>query len=279
MKKVLPLISLLFIGSCLYSQKVVEVGRSQTDYIEIASIQNTGSWTEIMMKVTPKKDMEATLHAPSGTYPFVLSDQKGNRYALTNQIGWGGPGSGGFGKKQLYSGVSFEFKLFFNKLPRVEDIYSLTEVNCEHEGCWNFYDIKLKDTPATETVVTFDKAWADYDVYDDAGRLGMRIHAKFTVDNMKGKTSYLSFRFMNEKDEFLTTSNTAYQNSLGQIALYRTLKPAYDSALYSDQFVFMPYEEFGLAAGNYVLKYDVDLLDESGNLIQHFTLGNFTFTK
>ena len=84
---------------------------------------------------------------------------------------------------------------------------------------------------------------------------------------------------MNEKDEFLTTTNTAFKNSLGQIALYRTLTPAYDNALYSDQFVFMPYEEFGLAEGNYVLKYDVDLLDESGNLIQHFTLGNFTFTK
>ncbi len=277
-KKVLPLVSMLLLGLQLYAQKIVEVGRSQTDYIEIASIQNAGSWTEVLLKVTPKKDMEATLHAPSGTYPFVLSDQKGNRYALKNQMGWNGPNDGGFGKRQLYTGTSFEVKLFFNKLPNVEDVYSLTEVSCDHEGCWNFYDIKLKDAPKAETVVTFDKVWVDYDVYDDSGRFGMRIHSKFSIENMKGITSYLSIRFMNEKDEFLTTTNTAFQNTLGQIALYRTLKPSYDSTLYSDQFVFMPYNEFKLAAGNYTLKYDVDLLDESGNLIKHFTLGNFTYT-
>ena len=272
-------ICLLFFSAQLSAQKIVEVGRSQTDYIIIADVQNTNSWTEVLLKVSPTKDMEATLHAPTGTYPFVLTDQKGNRYALIKQMGWQGSDNGGFGKRKLNAGLSFEVKLFFNRLPKAEDIYSMTEVNCDHEGCWNFYDIKLKEVAKEEANVTFDKAWVDYDVYDDKGKYGMRIHAKFNVKNMKGKLCYLSSRFMNDKDEFLTTTNTAFQNTNGQIAIYRSLRPSYEATVYNDESVFMPYDELGLTQGKYNLKYDIDLLDESGALLKHFTIGNFTYTR
>ena len=275
----LVLITILFWVFDLYGQMTVEVGRTQTDYITISEVKNTTSRTEILLKFNPTKDLEGTLHAPSGKNPFVLSDQKGNRYALVSQAGWNGTETGGFGKRKMHAGLAFEVKLFFNKLPNVADIYSLTEVGCDHDGCWNFYDIKLVDDSASKPSASLDSLWVDYDVYDDNGRFGMKIHAKFTVHNMKNKQCFLSSRFQDEKDEFLKTTNTAFQNKSGQISLFQSITPIYDSALFHDQSVFMPYNEFKLPKGKYSLKYDVDILDKSGNLIKHLKLGNFTFTQ
>ena len=271
------------------------------------------------------------MYAPSGKSPFVLTDKRGNRYALMSQTGWGGSLSGGFGSIQLTAYKKKYVKLFFNKLNNVNDIYSLTEVDCNGSHCWNFYNIKLngsnvtkiperttntttnkstrtysgnvnssgsssgsstsstKNTTKTTYVNTkkfdkskasakFDETWIDYDVYDEDGRYGMRIHTKFTVYNMKDQLCYFTVRFMKDK-KFLKTTNYKFKNTSGQIELKKSLRPAYESTVYKDKAVFMPYKELNLTKGKHYIKADVDVFHSDGSLLKHLGFKEFKYTK
>jgi hypothetical protein len=145
---------ILFFLLNLNAQNTITVGNSYSDYIKIVEIENTEAWTEVMLEFYPKKSTSGTLHAPSGKSPFVLTDKKGNRYALISQTGWGGSLSGGFGSSSLPAYEKKYVKLFFNRLNNVNDIYSLTEVDCSGTNCWNFYNIKISNKPLTTPSTT-----------------------------------------------------------------------------------------------------------------------------
>lgn len=261
-------------------QKIIEVGNTVSTYIKIVDVQNVGSWTEISLELAPTSAVNATLHSPSGKSPYVLSDQRGNRYALKSQMGWEGPDTGGYGTLQLLANQKKYVKLFFNKLDNLDEIYSLTELGCTGNGCWNFYDIKLKDKISEKkkpVQAAYMKTWVDYNVKNDAGELGMRIHVKFSVYNLKDGDCYLLVRFMNEKDEFLKTEKVEYASKSGQISLYKKLKPIYDQTTFNDVKVFMPYAELNLPKADHNLKYDLDLIYQNGELIKHFHIEKFSY--
>ncbi|XLS28157.1 hypothetical protein ACJD0Z_13210 [Flavobacteriaceae bacterium M23B6Z8] len=308
---------ILLVSLNLSAQNKITVGTSYSDYIKIIEIENTEAWTEVMLEFYPSSSTSGTLHAPSGTSPFVLTDKKGNRYALISQTGWGGSLSGGFGSVSLKANTKKYVKLFFNRLKSVNDIYSLTEVDCDGTNCWNFYNIKVgsasvtsssksksnynsndssssnsssnssttkttyvntKSLDKSKVSAKFEKTWIDYDVYDDNGDYGMRIHNKFFVYNMDGQTCYLTLRFM-KGENFLKTSNASYKNISGQIELKKTLKPAYASTVYNDKTVFMPYSELNLSSGKHLIKCDVDIFYADGTLLKHLGFKSFNYTK
>ncbi|WP_299439422.1 hypothetical protein [uncultured Aquimarina sp.] len=261
-------------------EKTIVVGNPTTTYVNIIDVQNMGNWTEISLEFNPTNDINATLHPPTGKSPFILSDQRGNRYALKNQMGWEGPDPGGYGTVKLVTNEKKYLKLFFNKLEKIDEIYSLTELGCE-TGCWNFYDISLKDkvieTVKKEDVSTkFTKSWVDYNVTED-GKKGMRIHGEFTVYNLKGKECYMLVRFADKDEKFLTTTKVGYKNVSGHISLYKKLIPKYNNSYYEDVVVFMPYTEFNLSKEYHNLKYDVDLIYKNGELIKHFEMVDFYY--
>ncbi|MDH7445706.1 hypothetical protein [Aquimarina sp. 2201CG14-23] len=280
MKKIILLCLIILSVQIKAQEKTVVVGNSTTTYVTITEVQNTGNWTEISLEFKPTNDINGTLHPPTSRSPFVLSDQKGNRYALKNQMGWEGPDAGGYGTVKLVPNQKKYLKLFFNKLEKIDDIYSLTELGCE-KGCWNFYDISLKDkiieTPKKENVSTkFTRTWVDYNVTEDEKK-GMRIHAEFTVFNLKDTECYMLVRFADKNEKFLTTTKIAYKNVSGQISLYKKLTPKFDKTYYADVNVFMPYTEFNLSKEYHDLKYDVDLIYKDGGIIKHFEMVSFYY--
>ncbi|WP_340199216.1 hypothetical protein [Ascidiimonas sp. W6] len=293
----------------LNAQNKITVGTSYSNYIKIVEVENTEAWTEVMLEFNPTSNSSGTLHAPSGKSPYVITDKKGNRYALISQTGWGGSLSGGFGSAQLKAYKKKYVKLFFNRLKNVNDIYSLTEVDCDGTNCWNFYDIKIStgttkvnsssnsnsssSSSSNKTKTTyvntssldkskvsakFEKTWIDYDVYDDSGNYGMRIHTKFFVYNMEKQKCYFTIRFMKGED-FLKTSDVAYKNISGQIELKKSLTPAYASTVYNDKAVFMPYNKLNLSAGEHMVKCDVDIFYADGTLLKHLGFKEFKYTK
>lgn len=134
------------------------------------------------------------------------------------------------------------------------------------------------DTDTAAKKADFDKIWVDYDVTDN-GRYGMRVHTKFTLNNMKGINSYIAV-FVQKKDGTrLQTKNRAFSSTQGELAAYRLLEPTYDKTDYDDANVFLPYSEFNLKRGKYNLSLDVDLLYKSGEFIQHLTYEDFDYTK
>lgn len=133
-------------------------------------------------------------------------------------------------------------------------------------------------TPASSASATFDKMWVDYDVTED-GRKGMRIHVKFSVTSMKNVDSYLAIYFEKKDGTKLTTSNTDYRSKSGQVALYKSLLPAYDETDYNDLQLFMPYNELNLGSGRFDLKMDVDVIYKGGDLVKHLNYYDFWFSQ
>lgn len=133
--------------------------------------------------------------------------------------------------------------------------------------------------PKSDGVKTeFERIWVDYNV-TEKGRLGMRIHVDCSVKNMKGVSSYLALYFQKKDGSKLLTDKDGFRSKDGQVALYKSLKPAYDDAVYADSQFFMPYEELNLKRGKYDLQIDVDLIYENGELAEHMTLYDFEYEK
>ncbi len=126
----------------------------------------------------------------------------------------------------------------------------------------------------------FDSIWVDYDITEEQ-QLGMRVHVKFTTHEMKGMDAYLAiyFEYNDEIAGILKDKNSKFASTVGDVAVYKAIKPAYEPAEYADLSVFMPYEEFDLEPGVYDLTMDVRLIYKAGGIIQDLTYYDFEYTK
>jgi hypothetical protein len=127
-------------------KNIVEVGRPPAfEYIQIMNIYNDEFTTVVEIKFAHTVDIEGTLHAPDGQYPYVLGDKQGKPYALKYQEGWRGPSAYGFGSITIPANTERIISLHFEKVADIEQVFSLTEKGCTSDGgsCWNFYNIKV----------------------------------------------------------------------------------------------------------------------------------------
>lgn len=150
--------------------------------------------------------------------------------------------------------------------------------------------VKVKEAPAVKEApvvdkrksgkasAEFEKIWVDYNVKEN-GRLGMRIHVKFSVFNMKDVDSNLTIYFEKADGTKLTTPNKKFSSRDGQVAVSRALKPGFDDTIYKDLEIFMPYDELKLNRGKYDLKMDADVTSENGDLVEHLGYHDFTYEK
>lgn len=122
----------------------------------------------------------------------------------------------------------------------------------------------------------FYRTWIDYNVTEN-NQKGMRIHTKFTANNMKGVDSYLAIYFETRDGVRLKDKNKKLYSTDGSVAVYRALKPGYDVATFDDLDVFIPYDELDLKPGDYKLRMDIDLIYKPGGLIQHLSFYNFDY--
>jgi hypothetical protein len=106
----------------------------------------------------------------------------------------------------------------------------------------------------------------------------MRIHAKFTVNNIKGVDSYLALYFETRDGKRLQDKNKKVYSSDGTVAAYKLLKPGYDITKYEDIDIFMPYDELDLGPGKYKLRIDADVIYKEGGMVGHLTFYDFDYT-
>jgi hypothetical protein len=87
----------------------------------------------------------------------------------------------------------------------------------------------------------------DYDVTDDSGKKGMRIHVKFIVDNAKDVPCQATAYFYDEATgETVKNTDPNYSSVVGDLVVSSTFKPGFDSTIYDDFILFMPYEQIRL---------------------------------
>lgn len=126
--------------------------------------------------------------------------------------------------------------------------------------------------------VTFEKLWIDYDV-TEGGKKGMRIHVAFTIYNMKGMDAYVAVYFEKKNGEGIEGISAEYRSKNGQLAVYKSIKPAYDDAVYKDLQLFMPYTEINVTKGKHDLKLDANIILTNGDMVKHLEDREFWFER
>jgi hypothetical protein len=124
----------------------------------------------------------------------------------------------------------------------------------------------------------FEKLWVDYDV-TESGVKGMRIHINFSIDNMKDVDGYVAVYFEKKNGEKILSETTGYRSKSGQLAVYKSIRPGYAEAVYTDLQLFMPYSAIKIPSGRHDLKMDVDIILKNGDMVKHLTDHEFWFER
>ena len=148
-----------------------------------------------------------------------------------------------------------------------------------------FVDFKASEAtivPVGEAGIgQFEDVWAEHNVYDEYGNMGMRIHAQFSVQNMEGKPCSAIAYFYDEYGDHLPDRNDNYNDMDGDIALGVDFTPPYSSTQYDDFQLFFPYAELDLEGnGLWEVQFVLQLVDNDKNEeITSSSAVSFTYTK
>lgn len=119
------------------------------------------------------------------------------------------------------------------------------------------------------------RIWVDHNTYQN-GQKGMRIHIRFTVDNMNGKTIYGYALFY--YGDNVTPLKDIYGNNLS-FSSYGT--PNYDGCRFEDFQIFVPYDGLNMqtGAGSIDLSFDISIRTSSGTELDRDNNTQFTYTQ
>lgn len=129
-----------------------------------------------------------------------------------------------------------------------------------------------------QTSAEIEKVWVDFDVYEN-NQKGMRIHLKFSVDNMLNKQGSCVAWFYFSNGTALKDYNSRYRTSGGQVSTSEEYKPGYTSSIFKDFKMFIPYDELHLAEGEQSLKFDLGIFDNNSKQIAISEYQNFSITQ
>lgn len=108
----------------------------------------------------------------------------------------------------------------------------------------------------------FNNVWVTHNMFQN-GQLGMNIHAKFGVSNMKGISGACGAFFYYGNGQKLMDFNQNYRASDGQVMVTAPITPIYDQALFEDFVIFMPYNELHMQPGTHSLKMKLSIFSSS----------------
>lgn len=131
---------------------------------------------------------------------------------------------------------------------------------------------------------TIDNIWVEHNVVQYVGlfpQKGMRIHVKFTVQNMLNKTGNIAAYFNFQDGTKLMDYNMSYRTSDGQVTVQGSFTPNYTNCVYNDYQLFMPYPELHCGSGTNYLHFNIEICERttgSWRMIQSSSPVNFTYT-
>lgn len=123
--------------------------------------------------------------------------------------------------------------------------------------CVAFTAIKAHTTADPDA--TLQKVWVDYDVTIQ-GEYGMNIHLDFTTYNMKGIPVELAiyFDYYDGNDlVWLKDNNGRYKSPGGYVGVAKKITANYETSVFTDVQIFMPYDELDLDAGEHDLSMEI----------------------
>lgn len=137
---------------------------------------------------------------------------------------------------------------------------------------------ELERIKKTQPNAAIENVWVDHNVMSGLIK-GMKIHVKFTVNNMLQKTGACSVYFYFSNGTPLNDYNGNYKTTDGKVAVSMSYKPTYNDAIFNDLWVFMPYTEFHLAKGAHNIQFDVIIYDNNSNQLARCEPISLTYTN
>lgn len=115
-----------------------------------------------------------------------------------------------------------------------------------------------------------ERMWVEHNVVKE-GKKGMRIHAKFAINNLKNKRCMMIAWFYHKNGDVLKDLDQSYYTPSGQVSAYSYFTPTYDRATVTDLGIFIPYDQLHCAgAEKYDLKFMIGL-HRKGKRIGNFS--------
>lgn len=135
--------------------------------------------------------------------------------------------------------------------------------------------INITQQGNTSPTANIERIWMDHGVFQN-GAQGMKIHVKFTVDNMNGKTIYAYALFY--WGDNTTPLHDQYGNNL---SFYGYGTPSYDSARFDDFTIFVPYSGLNMQPGQGTvdLSFDISIRTSSGVELDRDNNTQITFSN
>jgi hypothetical protein len=122
--------------------------------------------------------------------------------------------------------------------------------------------IGISNIKAQSVSATIEKLWEEYDVFQGSEK-GMKIHVKFSVNNMLNKTGTCNAYFYYKNGLALNDYNQHYYTSDGKVSTGEKYTPSYTNAIYEDLVLFIPYSELHLGDGRHDIKFQIQIFDNN----------------
>lgn len=163
-----------------------------------------------------------------------------------------------------YDGVDTLYELEEGTMFEVvfdEDLFS--KVALRHERNGDIF-VELRSITASAVADVFAKieeVWVDFNVTQNE-RFGMLIHVRFGLYGRKGVKCALQAFFFTADGEPLIDMNDSYSTKNGQVCVGEDFVAGYESAMFDDFELFMPYGEFHVEnSGERDLAFQVGIYD------------------
>ncbi|WP_106832052.1 BACON domain-containing protein [Parabacteroides pacaensis] len=215
--------------------------------------------------VNDKKIVDSNLSASSGQITYQVNTDA-DSYEVTSLSSW---------FKVIAQG-SESFTISYEDNPKRTERTDWFKVKAEGmEVKINLTQAAQKSTAQIETITV------EHDVYEDDVK-GMKIHLKFSVQNMKGIKGRCVAYMYYEDGTPLKDTNGSYRTTDGQCSFGKDFTPTYDSLTFNDFVIFVPLKELEADKGEHNMKFSCTIWDKSSDSstsIARSDYYSFTLTK
>ena len=131
---------------------------------------------------------------------------------------------------------------------------------------------------------SFVSVWVEHNVLQYVGLMavkGMKIHAKFNVNNMLNKQGLIQAYFSFQNGNALNDYNGLYRAPNGQVSVWGNFTPNYTNCIFNDYVLFMPYTELHCAGGTSYLRFHLELFEKTSGSWKNMAISSnvdFTYT-
>ena len=122
----------------------------------------------------------------------------------------------------------------------------------------------IKEKTVKEKTGEIKDITIEHDVYED-GAKGMKIHLKFSVQNMKGSLGRCVAYMYYEDGTPLKDTNGSYRTTDGHCSFGKDFTPSYNSSTFNDFVIFVPITELEAGKGKYDMKFQCVIWDKSSD--------------